>query len=132
MLSNYAPDELQHSTCITSDLLNSSERVALGRGTNPSTVWCGHEQAVHVNPALSCSVSLALLVCCPYAAMESLASGFLGPGGNKKYFCLGHREGSILLNHGVIEYSELEGSRKDHQVQLLALHRITPKVTPCV
>ena len=31
------------------------------------------------------------------------------------------------MNHGIIEYPELGGTHKDHQVQLLAPHRTTQK-----
>lgn len=34
----------------------------------------------------------------------------------------------ISAFHRITEYAELEGTHKDHQVQLLALHRI---ITPC-
>ncbi|XP_027565412.1 uncharacterized protein LOC113981912 [Neopelma chrysocephalum] len=33
--------------------------------------------------------------------------------------------------HGSTEYSELGGTHKDHRVQLLALHSISPRITPC-
>lgn len=33
-----------------------------------------------------------------------------------------------IQSQRIIEYSELEGTCKDHGVQLLVLHRITPKI----
>ena len=33
----------------------------------------------------------------------------------------------LVGNHRIIEYAELEGTFKDHQIQLLALHRTIPK-----
>lgn len=33
--------------------------------------------------------------------------------------------------HTITEYPELEGTCKDQQVQLLALHRASPRVTTC-
>lgn len=45
-------------------------------------------------------------------------------GGHLKPFQLFH--GS--LGHGTIKYPKLEGTYKDHQVQILAAHRTTQKV----
>lgn len=39
---------------------------------------------------------------------------------------------SCPLNHGIMEYPGLEWTHKDYRVQLLALCRTAPKVTPCV
>ncbi|RMC08746.1 hypothetical protein DUI87_14995 [Hirundo rustica rustica] len=36
------------------------------------------------------------------------------------------------LIHGITEYPDLEGAHKHHQVQFLALHRTSPRITPSV
>lgn len=46
-------------------------------------------------------------------------------------FCFGNSQKiSQIWYHRIIEYSEWEGTNKDHRVLLLALCRTTPRVTP--
>lgn len=42
------------------------------------------------------------------------------------YFALQETTAVFAFNHRVTEYAELEGTHKDHQIQLLALHRTNP------
>ncbi|XP_053806855.1 uncharacterized protein LOC128792446 [Vidua chalybeata] len=79
---------------------------------------CGTPGTPHISKSLAWSAKMRISVLAPSPRVQHLHPG--------RFKSVHH------FIHGITEYPDLEGAHKDHQVQVVALHRTSPRITSSV